>query len=95
MTLCSNLTIRGIYTSSNVYDWHSLPKEMAFKLIKGGRYEDHYQFLYYPPAIDPVIVRRKLKEQEVDPPKEFPNSIVDRDDSNTHKKLRPESSLIN
>lgn len=24
--LCSNITVRGIYTSSNVYDWQSLPK---------------------------------------------------------------------
>lgn len=38
---------------------------MAFKLIKGGRWEDHYHFIYYPPAIDPAEVRRKLKAQEV------------------------------
>ena len=38
LQICSNLTLRGIYTSSNVYDWNSLPKEMAFKLGKGGRW---------------------------------------------------------
>ena len=61
MQVCSNLIVRGIYTSSNIYDWNSLPKEMAFKLIKGGRWEDHYNFIYYPSTIDPAEVRRKLK----------------------------------
>lgn len=36
--ICSNLHVRGIYTSSNVYDWQSLPKDLAFKLPKGGRW---------------------------------------------------------
>lgn len=62
-----------------MYDWGSLPKEMAFKVIKGGRWEDNYHFLYYPATIDPTEVRKKLKEQEVEPPREFPNSIVERD----------------
>jgi WD repeat-containing protein 90 len=77
--ICSNLIIRGIYTSSNVYDWNSLPKELAFKIGKGGRWEDNYNFIYLPAVIDPAEVRRKLKEQEVEPPKEFPNSIVERE----------------
>lgn len=63
---------------------------MAFKLGKGGRWEDNYNFIYYPTAIDPAEVRRKLKELEVEPPKEFPHSIVERDENNTtNKKLRP------
>ncbi len=52
---------------------------MAFKMIKGGRWEDSYNFIYYPQGIDPIEVRKKLKEQEVEPPKEFPQSIVERD----------------
>jgi hypothetical protein len=76
--ICSNLTIRGIYTSSNIYDWVSLPKDLAFKMVKGGRWEDNYNFTYLPPAIDPAVVRRKLKESEQELPKEFPNSIVER-----------------
>jgi hypothetical protein len=74
--ICSNLSVRGIYTSSNVYDWQSLPKEMAFKMVKGGRWEDNYMFTYMPPSIDPAEIRRKLKESHQDPPKEFPHSIV-------------------
>lgn len=59
--LCSNITVRGVYTSSNVYDWDSLPKEMAFKMVKGGRWEESYSFLYLPSIIDPAEVRKKLK----------------------------------
>ena len=90
--ICSNMSVRGIYTSDNVYDWNSLPKEMAFKVIKGGKYEDHYGLCYYPKEIDPVEVRRKLKEMEVEPPKEFPHSIVEREES-TNKKRNNISSI--
>jgi hypothetical protein len=94
--ICSNLITRGIYTSSNVYDWNSLPKEMAFKIVKGGRWEDNYSFIYLPNDINPVEVRRRLKEQEVEPPKEFPNSIVEREEVSTNKKRRGENiSSIN
>ena len=55
-------------------------------MVKGGRWEDNYNFIYYPGEIDPVEVRRKLKEQEVEPPKEFPNSIVEREESTNKKK---------
>lgn len=52
---------------------------MAFKIVKGGRWEDNYNFTYFPNNINPVEIRRKLKEQEVEPPKEFPNCIVERE----------------
>lgn len=52
--ICANLNIRGIYTSDNVYDWENLPKEMSFKMVKGGRWEDNYNFLYIPNSINPV-----------------------------------------
>ena len=55
------MTVRGIYTSNNVYDWPSLPKEMAFKMVKGGRWEDQYQFNYLPKNIDPAEIRKKMK----------------------------------
>ena len=43
--VCANLVVRGLYTSPNVYDWDSLPKEMSFKLVKGGRWSDQYNFI--------------------------------------------------
>ena len=60
--ICSNQNIRGIYTSSNVYDWDSLPKEMSFKMVKGGRWSEHYNFLYLPSSIDPAELRKKMRE---------------------------------
>lgn len=36
--VCSNCSIRGMYTSCNIYDWESLPKEMSFKMVKGGKW---------------------------------------------------------
>lgn len=29
--LCSNVSIRGLYTSDNIYDYSSLPSDMRFK----------------------------------------------------------------
>ena len=51
--VCANLVIRGIYTSPNIYDWDSLPKEMSFKLVKGGRWSDQYNFIYLPASTSP------------------------------------------
>jgi hypothetical protein len=34
---------------------------MAFKIVKGGRWEDNYNILYLPASIDPAEVRRRLK----------------------------------
>jgi hypothetical protein len=34
---------------------------MAFKIVKGGRWEDNYNFFYLPTSIDPAEVRRRLK----------------------------------
>ena len=36
--ICSNCSVRGIYTSCNIYDWDTLPKELSFKLVKGGKW---------------------------------------------------------
>lgn len=77
--VCSNLNVRGIYTSSNIYDWETLPKEMSFKMVKGGRWEDNYNFVYLPSSINPEEVKRKLKSegmQAQSSQKEFPINIV-------------------
>ena len=60
--ICSNMTVRGIYTSSNVYDWENLPKEMAFKMVKGGKWEEAYNFIYMPNSIDPIHKKNEMKE---------------------------------
>lgn len=31
MMLCSNINIRGVYTSDNLYDYVTLPSDMKFK----------------------------------------------------------------
>jgi hypothetical protein len=62
-TICANLVIRGIYTSPNIYDWDSLPKEMSFKLVKGGRWSDQYNFVYLPSSINPEEIRRKMRKE--------------------------------
>ncbi len=62
--ICSNLTIRGIYTSDNLYDWDSLPREMSFKMVKGGKWSELYNFLYLPSSIDPEESRKVEKEKE-------------------------------
>ena len=44
MEICANLNIRGVYTSDNVYDWSSLPREMGFKTVKGQKWDEFYSF---------------------------------------------------
>jgi hypothetical protein len=52
--VCANLSIRGVYTSDNVYDWVTLPREMSFKQPKYGRLETNYQFRYLPEHLEPA-----------------------------------------
>ena len=33
-------------------------------MVKGGRWEDNYNFTYLPNSIDPIEIRKKLKTQE-------------------------------
>ncbi len=56
------MIVRGIYTSSNVYDWETIPKEMSFKMVKGGKWNDAYNFIYLPSSIDPEKNRKAAKE---------------------------------
>jgi hypothetical protein len=37
---------------------------MAFKMVKGARWEDHYRFLYLPNNIDPAETRKLMQVQE-------------------------------
>lgn len=60
---------------------------MGFRLLK-GRWEDNYNVVYLPNSIDPVQIRNKLKESEKPETKEFPASIVQRDELSTNKKKK-------
>ena len=51
--ICANQTIRGIYTSDKVYDWNSLPKELGFKVVKGQKWDEFYNFQYLPEDMRP------------------------------------------
>ena len=30
--ICSTMSVRGVFTSDNLYDWDTMPKQMMFKL---------------------------------------------------------------
>lgn len=36
------MNVRGVYTSDNLYDWETMPKQMLFKLTKGKKYSEEY-----------------------------------------------------
>ncbi len=79
--ICSNCSVRGIYTSCNVYDWETLPKEMSFKMVKGGKWEDCYNFTYLPNSINPEEAKKKLKSEQSmqSAQKDFPSNLVERE----------------
>jgi hypothetical protein len=47
LQLCSTMSIRGIFTSAQLYDWDTMPKQMMFKLPKGAKWSDVYQIAYW------------------------------------------------
>lgn len=42
-TLCSTMNVRGVYTSDNLYTWHTLPLEMRFKAPAGVNVQEWEQ----------------------------------------------------
>ena len=50
-TLNSTLNVRGVFTSDNLYQWHNLPSEIAFKAPAGsnrGEWEAQFNWVTYP-----------------------------------------------
>jgi hypothetical protein len=48
LTVCSNVCVKGIYTSDIRYNWKTLPKEMSFKLGKEEVWAEHYDWVHLP-----------------------------------------------
>jgi hypothetical protein len=93
--ICANTTIRGIYTSPNIYDWDSLPKEMSFKLVKGGRWSDQYNFVYLPASTSPDEIRKKMRKEEQSHENEGQNKREDVHANVKHSEDRPPNSRQN
>ncbi len=66
-------------------------------MVKGGRWEEAYHFIYMPTSIDPAEVRKKMKSEEqlVSAHKDLQSSIVERDEISTNKKRILENFSIN
>jgi hypothetical protein len=47
---------------------------MSFKMVKGGKWEDQYNFVYLPNSINPVEAKKKLRQEQslVSGQKDFP-----------------------
>ena len=53
ITVCSNISVRSIYTSDKLYTTETLPKEMCFKLPKQtDSYSMHYNWYPYPQKME-------------------------------------------
>ncbi|CAD8163025.1 unnamed protein product [Paramecium octaurelia] len=65
--ICSSMNIRGIYTSDNLYDWDTMPKQMLFKLAKGQKWTEEYQIAYWPALdVQPHVFKQPLVEVTTD-----------------------------
>lgn len=50
--MCSNLSVRSVFTSEILYNENSFPKEMSFKLpSQKDKYLDHYEVRYFPESL--------------------------------------------
>ncbi|KRX04875.1 WD40-repeat-containing domain [Pseudocohnilembus persalinus] len=67
--ICSQVLIRNIYTSDNIYKIQTLPREMNFKIPPPGQtWSQTYQIIYYPEVIDPDFMTDM--EKQGPPPKQ-------------------------
>lgn len=60
LQVCSDIEIRGVYTSDNLYNIKTLPKEMDFKIPK-GKWEESYSFIYFPNELEAASKKREVK----------------------------------
>ena len=51
-TLCADSYVRGIYTSTHLYNLAVLPKEINYRKPKQGSWPEVYNIRYYPPFIE-------------------------------------------
>jgi hypothetical protein len=54
--ICSKLFVRGIYTSDNLYNVKTLPREIAFRLAKGEEFEKSYSWIIKDSCLNPDIL---------------------------------------
>ena len=63
LTLCANMTTRGVFTSDILYSPKTLPKEMSFKGCKVEEWFDNYDWVYLPEGCE------KENQTQPEPPK--------------------------
>lgn len=54
--ICAKLFVRGIYTSDNLYNVKTLPRELAFRLAKGEEFEKSYSWIVKDTCLNPDIL---------------------------------------
>ena len=73
ITLCSNVFVRGVYTSDNLYNSDNLPRDMDFKRVKGEKWSDKYDFKYQPDdvamlqagiSLDEPVTKKTVRKYE-------------------------------
>jgi len=81
-TFCSELKVRGLFTSDNFYTWNKLPLDFQFKAPAGSNKKDfEKQFVWTCiPSIDSELVERYLKESS---PLKQPISEDSQEDTNS------------
>lgn len=66
LTLCSNLFVRGVYTSDLQYTPETLPKEMAFKCTREQNWRSLYEWMELPSGLEASPRGLPTIEAEVD-----------------------------
>ncbi|CAG9312063.1 unnamed protein product [Blepharisma stoltei] len=62
INLCSNMFVRGIYTSEILYNHNTLPREMMLKLSREERWENVYDWISFPDIEEREGFKKNKKE---------------------------------
>lgn len=84
VTICSNIFVKGVYTSDNLYDCSNLPREMSFKLTRDQKWEDLYDWVVF--TSEPELGAKRPIEKPAEKAKETPDlgkikEMIEREES--------------
>ena len=66
LQLCAKMFVRGVYTSDNLYNPKTLPKEMGFRLGKTEVFEQSYNWYTMNAFLNPAILAYKKDLESLD-----------------------------
>ncbi|CAG9320539.1 unnamed protein product [Blepharisma stoltei] len=94
INLCSNMLVRGVFTSDILYNYNTLPREMMLKISREERWEDVYDWISFPNIEERGEFKKNKREDWKGNGKENKNKAK-REETTSEEENKQASSINN